>query len=248
MMSLPASAAALLRPVLDYVLPPRCPACGVIVPDDGRFCLDCWTGMEFLGDPCCARCGVPFDMDQGADALCAPCLHAPAPVDRARAVLAYGEAARSVALKLKYGRRIGMARLIAGHMVRHVPATGREAMIVAPVPLHRWRTWNRGFNQSALIARHLARALAMPVAMEALVRVRRTPPLKGMGPVARARTVRGAFRPGRDVEQIRGRTVILIDDVMTSGATANACAAMLKKSGAAQVHLLCWAQIGRAHV
>ena len=110
-------------------------------------------------------------------------------------------------------------------------------------PLHRWRTWNRGFNQSALIARHLARALAMPVAMEALVRVRRTPPLKGLGPVERARTVRGAFRPGRDVEQIRGRTVILIDDVMTSGATANACAAMLKKSGAAQVHLLCWARV-----
>ncbi|MCB4860827.1 ComF family protein [Sphingobium sp. PNB] len=229
-----------LGPLVDYALPPRCPGCGEIVAADDAFCLACWSGMRFLGAPCCARCGLPFDYDRGDGAECGACLADPPPYDSARAVLAYGDVARTVALRLKYGRRIGLARLIARQMARQVPAA-RDAVIV-PVPLHRWRLWWRGFNQSALIARHLARLTGLPVDNHALLRTRRTRPLRGMSPKTRAKAVRGAFAlaPGH---MLKGRAVLLIDDVQTSGATAAACARALKRGGAASVHLLCWARV-----
>jgi ComF family protein len=228
-----------LQPAIDYALPPRCPGCGAIVDEDFAFCLPCWSGMVFLGEPCCARCGVPFAHDMGAGAECGACLADPPPWDGARAVLAYGDVARTVALRLKYGRRIGLARLIARQMLRHVD--DKEALIV-PVPLHRWRLWQRGFNQSALIADHLGRLTGWPVDKHALQRVKRTVPLRGMNALARMKTVRGAFalRAGHGLE---GRRVLLIDDVHTSGATAAACVRTLKRGGAADVRLLCWARV-----
>ncbi len=239
---------AATRPALDYALPPRCPGCGVVVQADHGFCLSCWTSMRFLGDPCCARCGLPFDHDRGADALCGPCIADPPPFDSARAVLAYGDVARTVALRLKYGRRIGLARLIATHMARHVPAEHREAMMIVPVPLHHWRLWWRGFNQSALIADHLARLTGIALDKQILLRTRRTRPLRGMHPGERARAVKGAFALA-DGTEIKGRAILLIDDVHTSGATAAACTRTLRRGGAASVHLLCWARAlpDRAH-
>ncbi|WP_150290850.1 ComF family protein [Sphingobium estronivorans] len=230
----------MLRPALDFALPPRCPGCGMIVDADDAFCLACWSGMRFLGEPCCARCGVPFDHDHGAGAECGACLADPPPFDSARAVLAYGDVARAVALRLKYGRRIGLARLIAKQMARQLP-TLADALIV-PVPLHRSRLWWRGFNQSALIAGHLARMTGLPVDNHALLRARRTVPLRGMNPKARAKAVHGAFALVPD-HGLSGRAVLLIDDVHTSGATAAACARTLKRGGAASVHLLCWARV-----
>ena len=229
-----------LRPVLDYALPPRCPGCGAIVEADDAFCLSCWGGMHFLSEPCCARCGVPFDHDRGTDAACGACLAEPPPFDSARAVLAYGDVARKVALRLKYGRRIGLARLIARHMERRLPELDAPPLIM-PVPLHRWRLWWRGFNQSALIADHLGRASGLPVDKHGLLRTRATQPLRGMHAGQRAKAVRGAFAlaPGH---QVKGRAVLLIDDVHTSGATAAACARVLKRGGASSVHLMCWAR------
>lgn len=230
-----------LRPVIDYALPPRCPGCGAIVDADHAFCMACWTGMRFLGDPCCARCGVPYDYDRGEAAECGACLADPPPFDSARAVLAYGDVARSVALRLKYGRRIGLARLIARQMVRHVPANDAPVVIL-PVPLHPLRLWWRGFNQSAMIASHLARLTGLEVDRHALLRTRRTRPLRGMNPQMRAKMVRGAFALAAG-HGLKGRAVLLIDDVHTSGATAAACARTLKRGGAASVHLLCWARV-----
>ncbi|HEX7783398.1 MAG TPA: ComF family protein [Sphingobium sp.] len=230
--------------MIDYALPPRCPGCGEIVEDDHRFCLGCWSSMRFLGSPCCDQCGTPFDHDRGEGALCGQCIAEPPAVDRARAVLAYGDIAKTVALRLKYGRRIGLARLIAGQMARHVPVEGRDAMLLIPVPLHRWRLWWRGFNQSALMASHLGRLCGIPVEKEILLRSRRTPPLRGLSPKERRRAVRGAFAvdPARK-DVLAGRTVLLIDDVHTSGATTDACARILRRNGAASVHLLCWARV-----
>jgi ComF family protein len=229
-------------PLVTYALPPRCPACGAIVEADHIFCLACWGTMRFLGDPGCARCGIPFELPQGEEAECAACLASPPAYDRARAVIGYGDVARHVALKLKYGRRIGLARLIGTMLERHVPVADRAGMLLVPVPLHRWRLWSRGFNQSALIANVLARRTGIAVDRHLLLRDRRTPPLRGMNPAERRRTVRGAFtlRSGADIS---GRTVLLIDDVLTSGATADACARLLKRGGAASVHLLCWARV-----
>jgi len=228
-----------LQPAIDYALPPRCPGCGAIVGEDFAFCLTCWGGMEFLGDPCCARCGVPFPHDLGEGAECGACLADPPPWDGARAVLAYGDVARTVALRLKYGRRIGLARLIARQMLRHV---GKDEALILPVPLHRWRLWHRGFNQSALIADHLARLTGWPVDKRALHRVKRTLPLRGMNPRQREKAVRGAFALAQD-HGLEGRRVLLIDDVHTSGATAAACAKVLRRGGAAEVRLLCWARV-----
>lgn len=233
----------LLDPLIDYALPPRCPGCGAIVREDHGFCLDCWSGMEFLGEPCCARCGLRFPHDMGAGAECGTCLADPPPWDSARAVLAYGDVARTVALRLKYGRRVGLARLVARQMLRHVGAvdSGDDPPLIVPVPLHRWRLWGRGFNQSALIADHLGRLTGWPVDKHGLLRTRRTQPLRGTNPGQRANAVRGAFALA-PVHKLKGRRVLLIDDVHTSGATAAACARILQRGGVVQVRLLCWAR------
>ncbi|MFL6856382.1 MAG: ComF family protein [Allosphingosinicella sp.] len=240
------SAAVALRraaaAAVDFALPPRCPACGTIVPEARGFCFDCWSKLQFLADPCCARCGLPFAFGAGAEAECGRCLAEPPPFDRLRAAVAYGEVARAVALKLKYGGRPGVAETLARFMRRRLEADA-DALLV-PVPLHRWRIWKRGYNQAALIAAALARSTGRPLALDLLVRTRATPPLQGLGRRERAEAVRGAFavsEAGRGA--VRGREILLVDDVFTSGATAGACARALKRTGAARVGILCWARV-----
>jgi ComF family protein len=245
------SAASALRSLassaVDFALPPRCPACGTIVADPHRFCLSCWQALTFLGDPCCVRCGLPFEYGGEGEVECGRCLAEPPPFDRLRAAVAYGEVARNVALKLKHGGRPGIAETLAAFMLRHVRASS-DAMLV-PVPLHRWRIWRRGYNQAALIAAALARRSGLAAENEVLRRTRATPMLRGLGRRERALAVRGAFKvtaAGRAL--LRGRPVILVDDVYTSGATAGACARALKRAGAARVDILCWARVVRTEM
>jgi ComF family protein len=231
--------------VVDFALPPRCPGCGTITPEPHRFCLDCWQSLAFLGEPCCARCGLPFEFAAGDEAECGRCLADPPPFDRLRAAVAYGDVARTVALKLKYSGRPGVAETLARFMLRHAHAGGGsgEALLV-PVPLHRWRIWKRGYNQAALIASCLSRLTGTPAALDLLRRTRATPPLRGLGRRERALAVRGAFQvPDAAKAALRGRTIVLVDDVFTSGATAGACAKALKRAGAARVEILCWARV-----
>ena len=238
----------LVREAVDFALPPRCPACGTITPEPHRFCFDCWKSLTFLGDPCCACCGLPFAYGDSL-ALCGRCLAEPPPFDRLRAAVAYGEVARKVVLKLKYSGRPGLAETLARFMRRHLversgAATGEKIPLLVPVPLHRWRLWRRGYNQAALLASALAQDGGMDFAPDLLLRIRATPPLKGLGRRERALTVRGAFRVSEKGKQaLAGRPVILVDDVFTSGATAGACARTLKRAGAASVAILCWARV-----
>ena len=235
-------ARAVGRRLLDFALPPRCPACGTITPEPHLFCLSCWQSLAFLGEPCCARCGLPFPFEAASEAECGRCLADPPRFDRLRAAVAYGPVARRVALKLKYSGRPGVAETLAALMLRHVHP-GDEALLV-PVPLHRWRIWKRGYNQSALLASALARRSGVPARLDLLRRKRATPPLRGLGRRERALAVRGAFEIPRDRRvEIEGRRVILVDDVFTSGATADACALTLKRAGAAAVDVLCWARV-----
>lgn len=235
-------ARAVARRIVDFALPPRCPRCGGITPDQHSFCVACWQGLSFIGDPCCVRCGLPFEYDGGV-AECGACLAEPPPFERLRAAVSYGEIARNVALKLKYGGRPGVALTMARLMQRHVRPEDEGAILV-PVPLHRWRIWRRGYNQSALIASALGRRTGLATDLGLIRRVKATPPLKGMGRRQRALTVRGAFAiDPAGKARVRGRSFLLVDDVYTSGATAAGCAKLLKRAGAESVGVLCWAWV-----
>lgn len=231
---------ALVRGVIDFALPPRCPGCGVIVDGDHRFCLACWQALDWLAPPACAQCAAPLPF-AGAD-RCAACLASPPAFDGTRATVTYGPLARGLILKLKYGRRPGLATTVAAFMARHVN-DGGDALIV-PVPLHRRRIWRRGFNQAALIGRALASRTGAAFDPFLLQRVKSTPVLRGMGPRARREAVRNAFRL-RDGARLDGRRILLVDDVFTTGSTAHACAKALKRAGAAHVEVHVWARVLR---
>ena len=237
--------ANMLKPALGLVIPPRCPACGAMVGDDLQFCETCWPQLRFITDPACAACGRPFDMARDDTMICAPCLAHPPRHDGIRAAVIYDDLSRQIALKLKYAGRIGLARLIAHFLARHVPAQTERAVLV-PVPLHRIRIWRRGFNQAALIAQALHRRHAIAHLPAALLRVRATPPLKGRTGKERKKLLRGAIAVNpKYAAQLAGRDVMLVDDVYTSGATTDACIIQLKKAGVRSVTIYCWARVLR---
>lgn len=236
-----------LSRLIDLALPPRCPGCGATVAAQGHFCATCWGGLRFLGPPWCAACNVPFDHHRGDDALCATCLADPPRHAGVRAAVAYGPVARTVALRLKYAGRTAYADAAARLMLRHLPD---DAALLVPVPLHRRRLWWRGYNQAALIATALARLSRIAVDVRVLERHRATPPLRDRNPRERRATVHGAFRLAHGGEAVvRGKALVLIDDVYTSGATTDACVATLLRGGAASVTILAWARVidGTAH-
>lgn len=233
----------LFRSVVDFALPPRCPLCGITVEADNRFCVSCWDNLDFLTKPWCASCGKPFAFEQGEGSQCVACLKKLPEHDGVRAVVAYDDKSSLLPMRLKYGGRLGFAELIAGQLKRFLDELPTDALII-PVPLHRWRLWSRGFNQSVLIGRALSKRSRLAIETDILIRKNSTPPLRSMSAKQRHKVVKNAFMASPDARaKIDKRTVILVDDVYTTGSTANACAKILKASGADQVLVFCWARV-----
>ena len=231
--------------LLDLLLPPRCLCCGVPVAVTGTLCTPCWRAVTFLSAPCCASCGYPFDFDIGSGGLCGACMAEVPYFDRARAAMRYDDASRPLILALKHGDRLHLAPPLAQWMQR----TGRELLADAdlqlPVPLHWTRLFTRRYNQAAVLAHAIAKAGGPPVAADCLLRRRRTPSQGYKNPSARRRNVAGAFAV-KHPDKIRGKRVVLIDDVLTTGATVEECARVLKRAGAARVDVLTLARVVRA--
>ena len=234
------------RTVLDLLLPPNCLTCDAPVDLPGQFCPECFRITAFVTEPFCQSCGVPFihAAQGGPERICPSCRAHPPEFDRARAALRYDFQARRVVLPFKHGDRTETAQALARLMARSGAALLQHAELLVPVPLHRRRLVARRYNQSALLALALARLARLPAVTDALLRVRATASLGDRSAAERVAILAGAVavRPGR-AGRLSGRRVLLIDDVMTSGATANACARVLKEVGATTVDVLVAARV-----
>lgn len=243
-------AGAVLLRAANAVLPPRCPATGEIVDRAGALAPAFWQQLTFIEPPYCDRCGLPFGVDlSGADEsaiLCAACMATPFSFDRARAAVVYNDASRQLILGFKYGDRLHSITTFTPWLQRAGAALIAQSDVIVPVPLHRKRLWSRRFNQSALLARALAKSCAITCLPAGLLRTRHTQPQKGLSRSARYKNVSGVFAINpHHVRDINGKRVLLIDDVFTSGATLDACARALRGAGATQVDVLTLARVTR---
>lgn len=226
------------------LFPPHCPGCRRLVARPGTLCPACWKGVRFLDEPVCAVLGTPFASDQGPGAVSPEAFAEPPAFDRARAAVTYSGVARRMAQDLKYRDRTDLAPWMAEWMLRAGAELVRDAELVVPVPLHRRRFLARRFNQSAELARAVALRAGLPCEMSALERVRATRRQVGLSARERETNVRAAFRvPEVMKPRVSGRRVLLVDDVLTTGATVSAAARALRRAGAAEISVLTFARV-----
>jgi ComF family protein len=233
--------------VIDKVLPPRCIVSGEIVAAQGTLSPAVWQTLKFITPPLCAACGYPFEFEAEENSLCAVCLADTPPFISARSALAYDDASRELILKFKHGDHLQAVPTLVGMMMR----TGGEALasaeVIVPVPLHRWRLLRRRYNQAALLAWGLAREMGKVCLPDGLLRMRHTPSQGHLKAKDRAQNVKKAFAINpRHSSMIEGKTVLLVDDVFTTGATVRECTKTLLEAGAAEVHVLAVARVLRA--
>ncbi|MFA6264500.1 MAG: ComF family protein [Pseudolabrys sp.] len=232
------------RLLLDAALPPLCPSCREPLGQGAGLCATCWSKLSPIEKPYCARLGIPFVYDPGPGLLSMEAMANPPAYDRARAAVRYDEVARSLVLAFKFADRLDLAPMMGRWMAR----AGRELLpatdALVPVPLHRRRLWARRFNQAASLAGAVSEVAGVPVLYDSLLRVRPTPQQVGLSKSERASNVQGAFRvPDDRKASVAGRRLILVDDVLTSGATVDTCARALLRAGAAHVDVLVFARV-----
>jgi ComF family protein len=228
---------------LDIALPTLCVACREPVDGEG-VCAGCWAKLSFIAPPHCPRLGIPFVYDPGPDMLSMEAIADPPAYGRARAAVRYDEVARTLVHSLKYQDRTDLAPIMGRWMAR----AGRELLdsadMLIPVPLHWRRAWSRRYNQSAALARVVQDHSAVKLRGNLLARVRATEQQVGLSRTQRANNVQGAFAVSADLRgEVAGRRVIVVDDVLTSGATVDACARALLRAKAAQVDVLVFARV-----
>jgi len=244
--AVPASLRRLCGFAIDTVLPPTCPGCGRSVGECDALCARCWVSVRFIEPPLCPVYGTPFAIDLGEGTLSAEALADPPPFRRARSAAVYGDVARRLVHQLKYYDRPDLAQTMAAAMNRAGRTLLHECTLIVPVPLHRWRLWQRRFNQAATLAGALSKLSGVPSDSLVLARVKPTRQQVGLSATKREENMRGAFRvPDAMRPKVAARSVLLVDDVYTSGATAKAAARALLRGGASAVDVLTFARVVR---
>lgn len=233
-----------VRRAADLVLPPTCLSCRRPAGVAGGLCPSCWQNIGFIERPYCEKLGTPFVSETGEGLLSPPAIADPPAYDRARAAARFSDVARDLVHLLKYGDRLDLAAPLGGWMARAGRELLADADALVPVPLHWSRLFQRRYNQSAMLAREVSRRAKLPVEDDILLRTRATRPQVGLARKERARNVQGAFAiaPGARI-RVKGKKLVVIDDVLTSGATADACARILRRAGAVRVDMLVLARV-----
>lgn len=232
------------RRLADLAFPPLCPVCTKRIAEPGSLCAACWGDISWIERPFCHHLGTPFAFDMGPDALSASAIADPQPFDRCRSACLYGKTSARLVHALKYKDRLETATVMAGPMARIGRDILRDADLLVPVPLHARRLWSRRYNQAALLADALSKRSGLAWDPKLLARIRATGQQVGLARKDRAANVRGAFRvPANRTAELARKHVVLIDDVITSGATIAACARALKRGGAARLDVLTFARV-----
>ncbi|HEY8964076.1 MAG TPA: ComF family protein [Alphaproteobacteria bacterium] len=223
---------------LDFLLPPLCPATGEAVDAHGMVAPEYWSTLRFIRKPHCPKCAIPFPFDmEGEGLICAACLDAPPSFARARAALVYDDASRQLILRFKHGDQLQAIPTLAPWMETAGADVIASADIIMPVPLHRWRLLKRRYNQAALLAHWIGKTSGKYVAVDGLIRIKQTPPQGHLDRKDRVANVKGAFIINPKID-VKDKNILLIDDVMTTGATMNACADALLTAGVKSVDVL----------
>ena len=234
----------LWRRVIDFLVPPKCLMCREPVLEPASLCQVCWNTLKHIDAPVCDVLGLPFAYDQGKGAISPAALADPPPWDRARAAVAYDEASRQLVHALKYRDTLEAGLLMARLMGRAGWQLIQEADVIIPVPLHRFRLWSRRFNQAAILSQQISRQFGKYYRTDLLQRTKASRSQVGLSFDERRKNVAKVFQVTPDgLGTLAGRRVLLVDDVLTTGATAGSCAAVLKKAGAAQVDVLTFALV-----
>jgi ComF family protein len=233
-----------LQGATDVIWPPVCMHCGIGTADPDALCTTCWTGLSLIEKPYCERLGTPFAIDYGGSLISPEAMADPPVFQRARAVCHYDAIAQSLVTRLKFSDRLETAKVMAAMMRSAGRDLLRDADLIVPVPLHGWRLLRRGYNQASVLAHLIAEQSKIPVEDGCLSRVKSTRPQVGLTKAERATNVSGAFRvPPEHKGDAIGRSILLIDDVLTTGSTLNAAARVLLRAGASQVDVLTFARV-----
>ncbi len=236
---------ALFSKIIDLILPPVCFLCRDVVFKENSVCEKCWPQISFITVPFCEGCSYPFSFGEQGDHLkCGSCLESPMTFTRTRAVFKYDHFSKNLILPFKHNKAIHFAPLLAQWMERAGKDILQDADLLVPVPLHWSRLLKRGFNQAVVLSRHLTKVSHIPTNVHVLKRMKRTASQGHLTVAEREENVRNSFQVKADGKRvIQGKTVILIDDVLTTGATVNACAKSLLKNGAKEVRVLVAARV-----
>ncbi|MDD4617340.1 MAG: ComF family protein [Alphaproteobacteria bacterium] len=233
-----------LARAIDFFLPPLCLVCEEPVGQADTICPACWKKLPFIAPPFCARCGMPFDFPVEEETLCGACLLEPPAFETTRTALLYDDESKKVILGFKHGDRTHLAKALAAWMHRAGSDILANADALIPVPLHRSRLFKRRYNQSALLAQNVGKLAQKPALVDALCRIRATPNQGHLKRKERKANVKGAFMVSEKRKAlIADKTLVLIDDVMTTGATVDECAKVLLKAGAKTVRVLTLARV-----